>query len=66
MRIKMKRKHLRPIRQVTKSEFIIFNVLMIGSSVFAQSRQNLWNTNETKNEKVRKKLSANADFSTYM
>ena len=57
---------MRPIRQVTKSEFIIFNALMIGSSVFAQSGQNLWNANDTKNKKVRKKLSANADFGSYM
>ena len=61
-----KEKHLRPIRQVTKSEFIIFNALIIGSSVFAQSGQNLWNTNETKNKKERKKLSSNADFGTYI
>ena len=46
-------RHARPMRQVTKSEFIIFNALMIGSTVFAQSGQNLWNTNETQN-KVRK------------
>ena len=39
--------------QVTKSEFIILNALMIGSTVFVQSGQNLWNTNETQN-KVRK------------
>ena len=49
------------MRQVTKSEFIIFNALMIGSTVFAQSGQNLWNTNETQN-KVRKKLASNADL----
>ena len=38
---------------------------MIGSTVFAQSGQNLWNSNETQN-KVRKKLSSNADFGKYM
>ena len=61
-----KEKYLRPIRQVTKSAFIIFNPLMIGSNVFAQNGQNLWNTNEKKNEKVRKRLSAKADFGTYI
>ena len=60
-----KEKHLRPIRKVTKGEFITFNALMIGSTVFAQSGQNLWNTNEV-NKKVRKKLSSNADFGRYM
>ena len=39
---------------------------MIGSCVFAQSGQNLWNTNDIKNTKVRKKLSSNADFGTWM
>ena len=58
-------KHLRLITQVTKCAFIIFNALMIGSSIFAQSGQNLWNTNETKKKKVRQKLSAKADFGTY-
>ena len=53
------------MRQVTKSEFIIFNVLMIGSTVFVQNGQNLWKTNETQN-KIRKKLSSNADFGKYM
>ena len=62
---KRREKHLRPIRQVTKGEFIIFNALMIGSSVFAQSGQNLWNTDEKKN-KVRTKLSTNANFGKYM
>ena len=63
---KRKEKHLRPIQQVTKGEFVIFNALMIGSSVFAQSGQNLWNTNKKKNIKVRSKLSTNADFGKYM
>ena len=49
------------MRQVIKSEFIIINALMIGFTVFAQSGQNLWNTNETQS-KVRQKLSSNADF----
>ena len=35
---------------------------MICSSVFAQSGQNLWNTNKKKNLKVR----SNADFGKYM
>ena len=34
-------RHAMPMIQVTKSEFIIFNPLMIGSTVFAQSGQNL-------------------------
>ena len=38
---------------------------MIGSTIFAQSGQNLWNINETQN-KVRKKLSSNVDFGNYM
>ena len=38
---------------------------MIGSSVFAQSGQNLWNTDGKKN-KVRTKLSTNANFGKYM
>ena len=38
---------------------------MIGSTVFAQSGQNLWNTNETQ-KKVRKKMSSNADFGKNM
>ena len=58
-------RHARPMRQVTTSEFIIFNALMIGSTVFAQSGQNSWNTNETKN-KVRKKLLSNTDFGKYI
>ena len=57
---------MRPIGQVTKGEFIVFNALMIGSSVFAQSGQNLWNTNYMNNTKVRAKLSTNADFGQYM
>ena len=61
-----KEKHLRPIRHVTKSEFIIFNTLTIGSSIFVQSGQNLWNTYEAKNKKIRFKLSANVDFGTYI
>ena len=61
-----KEKYLRPIRQVTKSEFIILNALMIGFSVFAQSKQNLCNTNEIRNKKVRKKFLTKADFGTYM
>ena len=52
--------HVRPM-----SEFIIFNALIIGSTVFAQSGQNLWNTNETQN-KIRKKLLSNVDFGKYM
>ena len=38
---------------------------MIGFTVFERSGQILWNTNETQN-KVRNKLSSNADFGTYM
>ena len=63
---KRKENHLRPIRQVTKGEFIIFNAFMIGSSVFAQSGQNFWNTDKKKNIKIRSKLSTNADFGKYM
>ena len=57
-------RHARSMRQVTKSEFIIFIALTIGCTVFAQSGQNLWNTNETQNN-VRKKMSSNADFGKY-
>ena len=53
------------MRQVTKSEFISFDALMIGSTVFAQNGQNLLNKNETQN-KVRKKLLWNSDFGKYI
>ena len=39
---------------------------MISSNIFVQSIQNMLITNETKNKKVRKKLSKNVDFGTYM
>ena len=41
------------MRQVKRSEFIILNALMIGSTVFAQRGHSSWNTYETQN-KVRK------------
>ena len=52
-------------QEVLKLEFIICNTLMIGSTVFAQSGQNLWNTYEIQN-KVNKKLSSNANIGKYM
>ena len=58
-------RHARPTRQVTKTEFIIFNALMNASKVVAQSGQNLWNTNEAQN-KIRKKLSSIVNFGKYM
>ena len=51
---KNKIRHVSPMTQVTKSEFISFDALMIGSTVFAQSGQNLWNTSKkkTRQEKI--------------
>ena len=63
---KNRKKYFRLIRQVTKSEVIIFNALMIGSSDFVQRGQHLWNTNDTKIKRQEKKLLANAHFGTSM
>ena len=70
--VERKKKFQRPIRTVTKAEFIIFHALLIGSSVHSAQGVRLWKEDSLlgingKNEKKQRVgLSEKVDFSKYM
>ena len=70
--VERKKKFQRPIRTVTKAEFIIFHALLIGASVHSEQGGCLWKEdflrgNNSKNQKKQRVgLSDQVDFSKYM
>ena len=62
-----KKNYQRPIRVVTKKEFVIFHALMIGAAVYCEAGEKLWfNEAQHNRNKRRSTLSEKNDFSKYM
>ena len=59
-----KERYQRPIRQITKSEYIVFTALMIGAAVHSDNGEKLWNAASKKKQK--RSLSQNIDYGNYM
>ena len=59
-----KERYQRPIRQVTKSEYIVFTALMIGAAVHSDNGEKLWNAASKK--KQERSLLQNIDYVNYM
>lgn len=65
--LERKTRYQRPIRTVTKAEFIIFHALLIGASVHSSQGVRLWREDMFgKSKKVKRGLSEQVDFSKYM
>ena len=65
--VERKRRYQRPIRTVTKAEFIVFHALLIGASVHSSQGVRLWREDMFgKSKKTKRGLSEQVDFSKYM